>query len=360
MRICFFPGALHAGGIARNSINLAQEFVAQGYEVDFFLTYREGDLLDSIPSGVRVFASESSAKRSLLSFVKYLRKAKPDVVLSARDYLNIVAYLGVKISGVKCQHIATIRTSTFTERGQNAPFSTRLTNWLATEVYKRTDHVVAVSESVVKEETSRRGLRDGLIKKIYNPVVPPSLLDYEIIEGYERRGGVFQLCAVGRLTKQKDFSTLLKAARILKDEGFLFHLSIIGHGELLEDLVSESDSLGLVGWVEFKGALPSAWEEIRNADLLVQSSLWEGLPTVLIEALALGTNIVATDCPGGAAEILEHGSFGFLAEPGNPTSLASAIISAYDNPICANRLRGRALDFTAEKAMRNYEELFLS
>ena len=166
------------------------------------------------------------------------------------------------------------------------------------------------------------------------------------------------ILATGRLTDQKKFSTLIEAFAILRAQREC-RLAILGEGELrasLEALVAER---GLAPDVLLPGfvANPFAW--MRQASLFVLSSAWEGLPTVLIEAMACGVPVVTTDCPSGPREILEDGRWGRLVPVGDASALAIAISGALDEKIRPN-VSLRASDCEVDKAARQYLSLMAS
>jgi glycosyltransferase involved in cell wall biosynthesis len=121
---------------------------------------------------------------------------------------------------------------------------------------------------------------------------------------------------------QKGFDTLLRAHAQLHDD---IRLVILGEGPLRPRLERLARDLGIDHRVDFAGFLTNPYPCYRASDAVVLSSRWEGLPTVLIEALSLGTPVVSTDCPSGPAEILEDGRWGRLVPPDHPVALARAI-----------------------------------
>jgi glycosyltransferase involved in cell wall biosynthesis len=147
----------------------------------------------------------------------------------------------------------------------------------------------------------------------------------------EKQGPV--IVAAGRLTPQKDFATLLRAFALLPDAGA--KLVIYGEGPLRSELESLVAGLGLSGRVSLPGFVGDLPAEIAASDLFVLSSRWEGLPGVLLEALAVGTPVVATDCPTGPDEILEGGRWGALVPVGDPPALAKAMAKTLSLPIDA-------------------------
>jgi glycosyltransferase involved in cell wall biosynthesis len=114
---------------------------------------------------------------------------------------------------------------------------------------------------------------------------------------------------------------------------------------------------GLHGEVRLEGFVDNPFAYMRRADLFVLSSAWEGLPGVLIQAMACGTPVVSTDCPSGPREILEGGRLGPLVPVGDPEALARAILETLRRPPAAGPLRARAGDFSLGKITRQYLEL---
>ncbi len=201
------------------------------------------------------------------------------------------------------------------------------------------------------------------ITTIYNPVVMPDLhvkaLEQPHHPWFLDRDAPL-LLAVGRLEeRQKDWPTLIKAFTRLATQRPC-RLIILGEGPLrkqIEGLVEESkltDRVSLPGWVENPFAF------MARASLFVLSSRWEGLPTVLVEALACGCPCVSTDCPSGPAEILLNGDLGPLVPVGDDAALAEAMKRVLDRPPDKRVLRQRAMDFSAERALDDYEQLIES
>jgi glycosyltransferase involved in cell wall biosynthesis len=161
---------------------------------------------------------------------------------------------------------------------------------------------------------------------------------------------------VGRLDKQKDFPTLIRAFAQVKQQ-LPARLMILGEGQdrkLLSDLVQE---LGLEKDVALPGFVDNPFAYMKRSALFVLSSLYEGLPTVLIEAIAVGTPVVSTDCKSGPAEILENDRYGKLVPVGDIPAMAQAIINALENPLDSTLLQQKAGEFLLEKAVEQYLEL---
>lgn len=137
--------------------------------------------------------------------------------------------------------------------------------------------------------------------------------------------------AIGRLSLQKDFLTLIKAFRIVRNE-LDMKLVIFGDGELRTELENEVNHLDLVADVYMPGFVANPYKFLAESDVFVLSSRYEGLPNVLIEAVYLGVPCVSTVCKSGPKEILLNGEGGWLVPVGNEFAMANSILSIFDNP----------------------------
>jgi glycosyltransferase involved in cell wall biosynthesis len=173
-----------------------------------------------------------------------------------------------------------------------------------------------------------------------NPVpAVPEAGDPEELRARLGLGGAPLLVSAGRLNAQKALGTALEA--LARVEGA--SLALAGEGDERAALEARAEALGLDGRVRFLGPLPRerVLELFRAADAVVLSSAWENFPHALVEALAVGTPVIATDV-GGVGEIVEEGANGLLVPPGDPEALAGAVRRLLDDPELRARLRGAA------------------
>lgn len=356
-RICIFPDRLDNGGVGRYAINLAEALMQQNAQVDLFVTATSGELFSQRPAGARLFVGGGSTKKSLWPLWRYLRRERPDLLITANGYIDLLSLVVNALGFNPTQQVVTIHTA---RSADDMAGKTRLKNLydgLCRFFYPWSKHVVAVSEAVAKDSRSYFGLKN--VKVIYNPAVTPALYS----KSQEQANHPFftdktspVILAIGRLTTQKDFGTLLRAfseVRRHQDAKLL----ILGEGEDRNMLEALAKTLGIMPDLSMPGFVDNPYPYIKQADLLVSSSAWEGLPTVLIEALALGTPVVATDCPGGSAEILQGGKYGALVEMKNPTALAQAVINTLNSPPDPSTLKERGQVFSMEASARKYLEL---
>jgi glycosyltransferase involved in cell wall biosynthesis len=200
------------------------------------------------------------------------------------------------------------------------------------------------------------GVQRDSVTTIYNPVVDDKLYEQAnapLEHPWFAPGSVPVILGVGRLTDQKDFPTLLRAFARVRARRKV-RLVILGEGKLrsaLEDMIAE---LGLQADVQLPGFVQNPFNFMAKAAVLGLSSLYEGLPGVLIQALACGCPVVSTNCPGGSAEILDDGKIGPLVTPGDDAAFAEALECVLDDPPDKSGLRERAELFSTDRASEQY------
>jgi glycosyltransferase involved in cell wall biosynthesis len=205
------------------------------------------------------------------------------------------------------------------------------------------------------------GVPQERIKVIYNPVVTPELDERaarEIAHPWLAPDAPPVVLAAGRLCEQKGFATLIAAFAQVRAQRSA-RLLIIGEGPERKRLEAEIRRRNLGDAVRLEGFVDNPFAYMRRAKLFVLSSLWEGLPGVLIQAMACGTPVVSTDCPSGPREILEDGRLGLLTPAGDSAALAEAILATMDKPRAEDALRERARDFSLDKITGQYLDVLL-
>ncbi len=207
------------------------------------------------------------------------------------------------------------------------------------------------------------GFDSPKFRVIYNPIVDEELLrkaEEPVDHPFFGEGRPPVILAAGRLHVSKDFPTLLRAFSLVRRE-VPSRLLILGEGEKRRELEELAEELGIREDLDMPGFVKNPYKYMRRASVFVLSSQWEGLPTVLVEAMACGCPVVSTDCPSGPAEILQGGECGLLVPPRNAEELAAAILRVLKDKTLAQELREkgkiRAMDFTVERAVREYIRL---
>lgn len=351
--------SLAGGGAERMTLNLARGLVDQDQPVDLLVAQAEGPYRDSVPKGVRlVDLGRRSMRAALRPLRAYLRRERPRVLIAAMNHTGVIAVWAARLAGGETPVFTSVRSCLSVEAKRSPRLGDRLMPLLARLFFRWSRAIIAVSRGVADDLHRRVGIDPGLIQVIGNPVVTPDLpllaaesphhpwlLDPEtpVILG------------AGRLCAQKDFATLIMAFGYLKSTRPA-RLIVLGEGPdrpALERLVGD---LGLTGSVALPGFDPNPFAFMRAASLFVLSSAWEGLPGVLIQAMACGTPVVATDCPGGPREVLDDGvaPLGPLVDVGDAAALTAAMTATLDNPPSSERLKRRADDFSMQVIAGRY------
>jgi glycosyltransferase involved in cell wall biosynthesis len=217
--------------------------------------------------------------------------------------------------------------ATTISRHKRAPLKKRLERVLVSLLYPKANGIVSVSHGAAEDIARYAGLPGEKIKVVYTPVIKPSLfaqMTEPIQHPFFQSDSVPVVLSVGRLSEPKNFQLLIEAFALLRQR-IPSRLIILGEGEtrsILENLIS---ALGVQDDVSLPGFVPSPYPYMSRASVFVMSSMWEGLPGALIEAMACGAPVVSTDCPSGPSEILDGGRYGHLVPVGNPQALADAI-----------------------------------
>ncbi|MCA1636184.1 MAG: glycosyltransferase [Acidobacteria bacterium] len=354
---CFIPD-MTDGGAQRAVVKLIGGIAARGLAVDLVLVNSEGPHLGAVDARARVVdLAAGRVARVIPKLARYLSRERPHALVSFLSHANVAALAsralarsGARVAVVEQNTVSAVRSGL--RRDGLLPALVRRT-------YPRADAVVAVSEGVARDLVSRLGVPPGKVHVIPNPVVDEALLRAATAPaGHPWFGddGAPVFLAVGRLTAQKDFPTLLRAFRMLR-QSRAARLMILGEGEARAELEAMTDEMSLTDDVALPGFVENPYARMSRAAAFVLSSRWEGLPTVLIEALACGCPVVATDCPSGPREILEGGAYGALVPVGDAAAMRDAMARALDAPPRAAALRGRAALYSVGRAVDQYLEL---
>lgn len=354
--LAIFLPSLRGGGAERVMLLLAQGFAEQGISVDMVLAKAEGPYLKQVPDTVRVVdLNASRVLTSLPGLVRYLRRERPSAVLSALDHANIIAIIARRIARISARVVVSVHSTISISSKESGTTWGRLMPLFMRWHYPSADTIVAISRSVADDLAPLIRIPKEEIHVIYNPVVSPELfvrVGQPVTHPWFLSKAFPIVIAVGRLTKAKDFPTLLRAFALVKSHCDA-KLVILGEGEERGRLEEMIKSLNLQDDVDMPGFVDNPYAYMKRANLFVLSSQWEGLGMVLIEAMACGTPVVATDCLSGPREILEDGKWGKLVPVGDSKALAEAILDTLRNPSDTDP-SVRARDFSVERAVREY------
>ena len=397
LRVALILPDLSGGGTQRSVLNLASGLIDHNHTVDIVLFRAKIHYPEEVPNGLRLFAVDNNTDRrtvthasdALARLTRIRAPSKPFDWIRMANALNwdpfclpdprlvrqaraIAAYMDVEkpdcvLPSLSRPNIATLLACRFLT--EPPPIIPTIRNFVQYHRYRTkrryrhlagdAAHFVGVSQGISDGLTATIGVPRESITTIYNPVVTPHL-HVKMAERPDHPwlldGNAPVILAAGRLAAQKDYPTLIKAFARLNAQRPC-RLIILGEGRMrkaLERLVKGldlTDHVSLPGWVENPFAFMS------RASLFVLSSRFEGLPGVLVQALACGCPCVSTNCPAGPAEILQDGKFGPLVPVGDEKSLATAMYRVLAQPPERHMLQQRAGYFSLERSVTAYEKL---
>jgi glycosyltransferase involved in cell wall biosynthesis len=336
VRVAIFTSNMDGGGAERAMAKLAGGIAERGYDVDLVLSRAEGHYLAEVPDTVRIVDLDASrVLASIPGLIRYLRRERPVAMLTSMNYVNVVGIWAKALARVDTRLVVNEQNALSLEAAHSPRRRHRLMPRLIGRFYPWADRIVSVARGTADDLARTTGLPRGRIEVVHNPIVTPELKELAeapVDHPWFRPGEPPVVLSVGRLSRQKDFGTLLRAFARVRDRRPA-RLVILGEGPergSLESLISE---LGLLEVATLPGWIANPYPWMANAGAYVLSSRWEGLPSVLIEALYCGVPIVATDCLSGPREILDEGAHGLLVKVGDVDALARGIESALDGGV---------------------------
>jgi len=347
---------LRGGGAERVMVDLAREFAGRGHAVEFVLMQATGDFLPEAQREFSVVDLATPRTRYLPGpLARYVRERKPYALIANMWPLTSAAVISRALSRQSCR-LLLVEHNTLTR--QYAAWGGLHMTLLCTSMsatYRFADQVAAVSEGSAIATAKLARLPSDQVTVLHNPIPqrpiprPEALAMADAFWACPR--GV-RILTVGSLKEQKNHPLLLRAFAAMgrPDE----RLMLLGQGTNEATLRALAADLGIADRVIFAGFHADPSPLYATADLFVLSSDYEGLPTVLIEALSFGLPVVSTDCPSGPAEILQGGRFGRLVPVGDTAALARAMEDALAASVDREALIRRASDFAPEIAARKY------
>jgi glycosyltransferase involved in cell wall biosynthesis len=371
-------------------LNLADGLASRGYGVDLVLGRREMPCPELAPSvrcvelgGPRPLATaravlrDPSTLRALTSafgdasppwvlacapaLADYLRWARPQALLSALSYSNVAALWARRLAGVTTRVVVSERNTVSVRATHESRRRLKALPRVLRRFYPEADCVSAVSDGVAEDLVRITGLPRDRIHTTYSPIVTPDLsarAEEPLAHPWLAPGAAPVLLGVGKLKRQKDFATLLRAFVEVR-RATAARLVILGRGPERRRLTALARKLGVEADVSFEGFVENPLAFMARASVFALSSTWEGLPSVLVQAMACGCPVVSTDCQSGPAEILAGGRYGPLVPVGDASALARAILALLAEPPPSEGLKARASDFDVESALDRMLPLLL-
>lgn len=358
MRIALMIGGFDDGGVERTLTNLAVGLARLGVAVDLLTGNPEHGYVRGLPGGVGVvpLSGHDSA------LMAYLTAARPELIMTGKLADDRAALAARDSLGDHPLVVATVGTPLSVSVAGK-----RFNPWrVFREIrriradYRRLDGITAVSEAVAADLRQHFAVSEVPLRVLCNPIVPDDLkarAARPCPHPWLVPGAPPVIVAVGGLRKVKDFATLLRAfARVPAHHDA--RLLLLGEGKERGALTALARQLGIDARVDLHGFVDDPFPYLARARVLVLSSRREGLSNVLVEAMALGTPVAATDCPGGVRGLLDQGRLGPLTPVGDAEALAVSIDALLHSPTAPAALRRAAEPFGVMAASRQYLAFF--
>lgn len=359
--LALFVSFSGTGGVERVTLNLLQGLSAEpNIRVDLLLVVARRGTPPVIPwPNIRVInLGVRHSQMAIPALMRYLRNEQPDVLMVAKDRAIRTAIVAHRLAGVKTRLVGQLHMnmqgfleskSWWTRWMRLAPM-----RWL----FPSLDKIIGVSEGVAQDTLEITQMPRDRVYAIRNPVITPELqvMAQEEVQHPWFKEEIPVILGAGRLTPEKDFPTLIRAFAQLRQQRSA-RLMIIGEGPLEASLRELTHALGIAEAVDFPGFTPNPFAYMQRAALFVMSSAWEGSGNVLVEALALGTPSVSTDCPFGPRETLADGRYGALVPVGDDVALAKAMVATLDHPLPAETLKEAVREFEIGFSARRYLDI---
>ncbi len=352
------------GGVERNFVYLANGLAGAGCPTALITCTLDGAFLDRLDARVRLeLFPPGTGPQMTENLTAYLRLQRPAIVMTGQQRDDAIALVAKK-------QLDTGVTRFFLNVGTPLSAQSRdahrfwLKRWLHRRKLKRffadCDGIVANSHGVARDLHAFLGVAPERIAVAPNPAVAPDLIRLAaepVDHPWLQDNAVPVIMAAGRLGRVKDYPTLLRAFARIRAQ-CTCRLMILGRGRQQPKLQALARQLRVADDVELPGFVANIYPYLARATVFVVSSLREGGPNVLMEALALGRPAVATDCPHGPREILQEGRYGALVPVGDAEALAAAISASIENPLPSEFLRQAAEPYTTANSAHSYLQAF--
>ncbi|MDA3834967.1 MAG: glycosyltransferase [Spirochaetales bacterium] len=356
-KITFFIATYSSTGVPLAQIRLAKALYRKGHKIEFVIGHVPDNL--SIPEieGIRVInLNIQRTYKLLLPIISYIRKNQPDVIFTAEDHINAIVTLAAILTGSKAKLSASSRITPYRVYSNKLFTKKWALKYFSILLRKRIDALVCVSQDMVKEYETLLGPSN--YQCIYNIIQDSDTqrrMSEPVNDLWFNDNSIPVVISAGTLSGRKGFADLILAMKIVTKH-IPARLVILGEGHLRADLETLILDEGLADSVRLLGFKNNPLKYFRKSKVFVLSSYAEGLPNVLVEAMACGCTPVATDCPTGPSEVLKDGRYGYLIPMHKPKAMAAAIQKALEHPVPRGLLNEAIEPFTEERVLARHAE----
>ncbi len=356
-KVYFLLPSLAGGGSEKVILTLARNMDKSFFDCYILLFKADGEYLKDAHDLKIINLSIGNGfikKLGFVKLIKHLRKETPDILFSSMVGVNQICS-AVSFFFPKRMKFIIRETGVLRER-TNLHFSYK---WLAWWTFNRADKIIAQSNDISDDLTKNYRVSADKIVKIQNP------LDIEYIEeqaekliDFKFNKDKFNLISIGRFSYQKGYDILLKSFLKLENRK-QYHLTLIGDGELKKEYSEFISKNGLHKEVRMVEFTDNPYYYLKNADIFISSSRWEGLPNAVLESLACGTPVIANLYKGGINEIIQDGKNGFICDVGDSEIFGCVLEKARNTKWDKPKIKEQAgFTWNKEKIIAQYNTLF--
>ncbi len=352
------------GGIPQVMLNLINGLAHQAAPVQVHVLFhgsRPAELQRLAPAVRIIDLGEGKRKQQIRLLAHYLHQATPATLLCQREDAARRAFAARRRSGTSTRIVVRVGTHNSTALRQRNRLQRFFRKRTLIFNYRHADRIIAVSPEVAEDIRCLADVPRERVIVLPNPSIPADVNErarQPVDHVWFVRPDPPVIASLGRLVRIKDYPTLLRAfARLHRDRRC--RLIIFGDGNKRQELLQLAQDLGIGADFDLPGFVPNPYAYISRAALFVLSSLREGSPNALIEAMSVGTPVVATDCPSGPRSLLQDGKLGPLVPPGNVRALADAMRRTLDSPPDPAVLRKAVACYRAMESVGKYLDVLL-
>lgn len=366
IHVLFFCNFLNGGGAEMHFARLIKSLDGNKFRKTLVVAKSGGDyeyLLEGTDVEIKSLGVDvrSSLLRMVMSvwpLARIIREQNPDITFSIMDFANVFAQLAHRISAHHSKMIVGVQTSTKKAVEFSGSLMNKIVFYQMRRSYKNASRIICLSTGVSKElQRLLPNTRESQYKVVHNIGIEPKG-ELQVTNKHD-----YQICICGRLIQLKGFDLVIRAVSELKATFPDVKLVVLGEGPEKGKLQKLVEDLELFENVDFKGFVKNVTEVMSKSQVFVLSSYYEGFGNVIVEAMASGTPVIATNCPYGPDDIITNGVDGLLTEVGSSQGIAASIAKLFsDRKLYAKiRYNGfiRSQDFTPSVIAREHEELFL-
>jgi len=339
---------MEGGGSERQMVNLICGLDKSMVTPELFLLDKKGALLNDLPPEVPIKAYWQEHKHSrfnlpgriLASQTRMLgnliKRDRYDVVYERLFHMALIAGSAARRAGVP--RVATIVSPPGQDLLRTENRFVWLKRWILARSYRSATRLLAVSQGTANNAAKFYGIPQSRFEVLQSPIDLERIdrLRKEVVCGPLMRQDRQKLISIGRLSEEKGHSCLIKALGLATRKTSLdIELHLVGDGHLLNSLQNQAAEEGVADRVIFHGQVANPFPLLRQADLFCLPSLYEGMPNALLEAMAVGIPVIASDCEGGIREVSSNGTLGVLVERDDPVAWLKAIQTRFDYPSVA-------------------------